>query len=157
MIVLALWKVWKENMSAIQPLCHLIGIKPEQLLKHEYFLLEAELFLRAHKELKEFFRDEHKEYFRILKFTIEMENNMLDKSFARLITKDILASKEYDLDGIAYYADTPQDVILEVIDGRNERPTATFLCRIIELHRSVRRDLYDKIMKKIAHQYLTVV
>ena len=54
------------------------------------------------------------------------------------------------------YSDTPEDVIQEVIDGRNIRPSAIFLWKIIELHRSVRRDLYDAIIKKIVNHYLAV-
>ncbi|MBA3660150.1 MAG: hypothetical protein H0W64_00300 [Gammaproteobacteria bacterium] len=79
---------------------------------------------------------------------------MLENDFARLITNDILSTEEYNLKGIARYSDTPEDVIQEVIDGRNIRPSATFLWRIIELHRSVRRELYDAIIRKIINSNL---
>ena len=81
---------------------------------------------------------------------------MLENNLVRLITNDVLSTEEQNLNGIAHYSDTPEDVIQEVIDGRNIRPSATFLWKIIELHRSVRRDLYDAIIKKIVNHYLAV-
>ncbi len=78
---------------------------------------------------------------------------MLENDLARLITKDILSLKEYNLSGLAFYADTPEDVIQEVLDGRNIRPSATYLWKIIELHRTIRRDVYDAIIKKIIRHY----
>ena len=81
---------------------------------------------------------------------------MLEANFVRLIIKDILATEEYNLKGIAYYTDTHEDVVQEVIDGRNTNPSATLLRRSIDLHRLVRRDLYHSIVKKIATEYLAV-
>lgn len=140
----------------MEPLCHLMGINRSKLSKEEYLLLEAEIFLHICEGLKEFFREQYKDYFSLMKFTVEKENTMLETNLVRLITNDILSTEEYDLNGIAHYADTPEDILQEVIDGRNIRPSATFLWRIIELHRSIRRELYDAILKKIASQHLTV-
>ena len=141
-------------MSAIEPLCHLIGINCTDLSKEEYSLLEADLFIRICEELKEFFRTQYKSYFQLMKFNLEKENIMLEKNLGSLITNDILSTKEYSISGIANYSDTPPDVIQEIIDGRNHRPSAVFLLRIIELHRLIRRDLYDTIIKKVIHQYV---
>ncbi len=144
----------KIIMSAMEPLCHLIGINYRRLPKEEYLLLEAEIFICICEGLKEFFREKYKGYFHLMKFNLEKENAMLENDFARLITNDILSTEEYNLKGIARYSDTPEDVIQEVIDGRNIRPSATFLWRIIELHRSVRRELYDAIIRKIINSNL---
>ena len=141
-------------MSAIEPLYRLLGINPSKLDRNEIILLEAELFSRVCEELKEFFRKQHRDYFYLMKFTNDMENHMLESNFIRLIIKDILASKEYTSAGIANYTDTPEDVIQEVIDGRNTNPSAKLLRRIIELHRSVRSALYEAIIRKIADGYL---
>lgn len=141
-------------MSATESMCRLIGINCKKLSKEEYLLLEAEIFIRICEELREFFREQQKGYFCLMKFNLEKENVMLENDLARLITKDILSSEEYNLSGIASYSDTPTDVVQEVIDGRNIRPSATFLWKIIELHRSVRRDLYDAIRKKIINHHL---
>lgn len=80
---------------------------------------------------------------------------MLETNFVRLIIKDILATEEYDTQGVARYAYTHEDVIQEVIDGRNLNPSAMLLRRSIDLHRTVRRELYHSIMKKIAAEYLS--
>jgi hypothetical protein len=40
--------------------------------------------------------------------------------------------------------------------GRNVRPSAIFLRKLIDLHRSVRRELYQKIIKKVTENYLAV-
>lgn len=144
-------------MPATEPLCHLIGINRSKLSKIEYLLLEAEIYIRICEGLREYFRKQYKDYFYVMKFTIEMENTMLETNLVRLITHDILTTEEYNLNGIACYSDTPEDVIQEVIDGRNVRPSANFLWKLIELHQSVRRDLYDAIIKKIITQELAPV
>jgi hypothetical protein len=141
-------------MSAMEPLYRLLGISTYRLSKEEIYILEAELLTLICNELKEFFRERYKNYFRILKYTLEMENAMLEADFVCLIIKDILSSEEYSLEGIAQYADTHTDIIQEIYTGSNANPSAKLLRRIIELHHSVRRDLYNMIMKKVAIQYL---
>ena len=142
-------------MSAIEPLSRLIGIKAGVLTKEESLLLEAELFVRICEELMEVFREQHKDYFRLMYITIDKETSMLEDKFAQLIIKDILSTNEYNSQGIAFYTNTYEDVILEVIAGRNSSPSAAFLRRLIDLHRSVRKDLYNIIIKKIIMQYLS--
>ncbi|HSW68641.1 MAG TPA: hypothetical protein VLI69_00605 [Gammaproteobacteria bacterium] len=141
-------------MSATEPLCRLIGIDFKKLPREEYLLLEAEIFSRICEGLMEFFMEQQKSYFYRVNFNFEKENVMLENDLARSITKDILSSEEYDLTGLAFYADTPEDVVQEVADGRNIRPSATYLWKIIEIHRTIRRDLYDVIIKKIVRHYL---
>ena len=143
-------------MSAMEPLCHLMGIDRNKLSKKEYILLEAEIFICLCEKLKEFFREQYKDYFHLMKFTLEKENTMIETNFVRLIINDILSTEEYNQCGIAHYTDTPEDIVQEVLDGRNLRPSAIFLWKIIELHRSVRRDLYNSIVKKILNQYLSM-
>ena len=79
---------------------------------------------------------------------------MLEENFIRLVLNDILSTNEYTLEGIANYVDTHEDVIHEVISGRNSNPSAMLLRRAIELHRLVRNELYSAFMKKIAEKYL---
>lgn len=136
-------------MPAMEPLYNLIGISTYKLSKKETFILEAELFTRLCEELKEIFRKQHEDYFRLMKFTTEKENTMLEINFIRLMMRDILSSKEYTLEGIARYTDTHEDIVQEIFSGRNTSPSAKLLQRTIELHRSIRRDLYNAIIKKI--------
>lgn len=142
-------------MPAAKPLCHLIGIHPDTLTKEENVLLEIELFTRICEELRELERQQHKEYFQLMKFTLEQENTMLETRFTRSIIQDILSTNEYNLKGIAYYTDTHEDVIQEVYMGQNTSPSASLLRKVIELHRTVRHDLYAHITKKIISKYLT--
>ena len=136
-------------MPVPEPLSYLIGVTLDKLSKEEKLLLEAELFIRICRELKGFFKNQYHEYFRLINLTEEKENAMLEAKFVCLLINDILFTKEYDLQGIARYTGTCEDVVEEVVMERNVNPSATFLQKIIELHRSVRRDLYNTIIKKI--------
>ena len=49
---------------------------------------------------------------------------------------------------------TPPDIIQELVCGLNTKPSATCLRKVIELHRGVRKDLYQVIGNKIAAEYL---
>lgn len=141
-------------MAAIIPLFQLMSINIAKLSKQELIILEAELFIRIWEELRETLRKQHKDYFCLIKLTKERESFMLETSFVTSIIKDILASQEYTLQGIAEYTDFHEDILIDVISGRNIFPSSIFLKRVIELHRSVRPDLYKKIMEKIIADYL---
>ena len=143
-------------MPAMEPLCHLVGINSKRFSKEENSLLEAELFIRICDELKETFRQQYNNFFHLMKFTVTKENEMLEKNFIRLILNDILSTKEYTLQGIAKYTDIHEDIIQELASGLNTKPLATCLRKVIELHRSVRRELYQAIGKKIAAEYVAV-
>jgi hypothetical protein len=136
-------------MPAIEPLCRLVGVCPDYLSREENIILEVELFARVCEELKESFKLKYRDYFQILKSHIEMEN-VMEENFVRCVINDILSTEEYTLDGIACYTQTPEEVVYELATGANTRPSAVLLRKIIELHRSVRRDLYDAMMKKIS-------
>lgn len=141
-------------MSAIEPLCCLIGIDKRKLSKKESILIEADLFSRICDELKEVFRQQYKTYFCLMRFTLEMENTMLEEIFISSIIRDILSTGEYTLQGIARYTDTHEDVIQELASGINKQPLAILFRKIIELHRSVRFEIYNAIAKKIVLEYL---
>ena len=78
---------------------------------------------------------------------------MLEKKFIRLIIMEILETADYNITGIALYTDTVREIIEEVFIGRNTNPPAIFLRKLIELHRSVRSDLYQSIIKKIMERF----
>lgn len=143
-------------MPAVQAFSHLLGMNNHALSHEEQRMLEAELFTRVCEELKENLREQYTNYFCLMNFTVEMENAMLEENFLRLIIKEILLTEEYTLAGIAYYTCTHEDVVHEIIAGRNTSPSATFFRRVIELHRSVRQDIYQGIAKKIKEEYLAV-
>jgi hypothetical protein len=137
-------------MSATEFLCQIVGVKPHQLSREENIILEADLFARVCEELKEFFKAHYRGYFRLMRCNAEMENAVMESEYVRCVINDILSTEEYTLSGIACYTQTPEEVVDEVAMGLNTSPSAIFLRKIIELHRSIRRDLYHKILKKIA-------
>jgi len=136
-------------MPAVRSFCDLLGIEEKRLSKEEQLILEAELFARIYEEIKEIIKEDNREYYRLLKLNSEKEKSMIDVNFIRCIINDILSTEEYTLPGIAYYTDTPEEVIFEVASGRITSPTF-FLCqKIIDLHRAVRPQLYSSIVSKI--------
>src|ERR1700730_8274210 len=118
-------------MSAIEPLCRLFGINPDDLSKEDLIVLEFDLLLRLCHELKEHFRKQSKNYFFA---NDEKENTMLEAHLLYLIVQDILATGEYNAEGIARYTDSHEDVIREVYGGRNLDPSARLFRKTIELH-----------------------
>ncbi len=140
-------------MPALVPLCQMLGINFKELSRNENLILEAKLFTHICEELKEIIRAHYKDYFELMKFNEDKENMMIEAEFLRCVINDILSTEEYSLLGIAQYTDTPEDVVQEVITGNNSNPSFAFSRRIIELHCSVRPDVYQGIMKKIKEKY----
>lgn len=141
-------------MAITEPLCLLLGITPSKFTKTENILIEIDLFTRLCKRLKEVFTEQYRNYFDTMKFTKEMENIMLDSSFIRLIINDILATGEYTIEGIAYYTNTHEDVLHELVTGLNTEPSASCLRNTMELHRIVRSELYKELGRKIALEFI---
>lgn len=84
-----------------------------------------------------------------MRFNNLMENTVMETDYIRCIINDILSTEEYSLAGIAYYTNKPEDVIFEIATGKNTDPSSSLLRKIIELHRSVRPNLYQEMVKKI--------
>ncbi len=137
-------------MSTFEPLYNIIGAPLERLSKLEKYLLEAEILFQICKELQEIYHSQNKDYFNLLKFNPDKENTMIEDSFIRCVIKDILVSEEYSLEGIAYHTHIPEDVICDVVVGKNTTPSLQVSQKLIELHRTIRPDIYQEIIKKIA-------
>lgn len=142
-------------MSMVQPLFQLLDINLDQFIKNELIFLEAELYTRICREIMEIIKEQNKDYFQIMKFN--KEQIMLETKFIRCIINDILSSEEYNLSGIALYADTPEDVIFDLASGYNANPTFLVSRKIIELHRMVRPNLYLEIADKIKRELLNIL
>ncbi len=140
-------------MPAKEPLTQLLGIHSSSLSLQERIFLEADLFLHICQELKVIFTNQYKTYFKLIKSNVDAEHTMLDADFTRLIIKDILLTDEYTLDGIAHYANTHKDVVVDIALGHNSCPSVTFVQKVIALHRSVRPELYRSISKKFMVEY----
>lgn len=131
----------------MEPLCQIIGFNPIRLSKEELMLLEASFLMEICNELREQFKTQYSFY--LIKYDSEMENFMVDHMLIRCIIKEILLTGEYNVPGIAYYTQIPEDVIYDAAVGANINPSITFFTKIIELHKSIKPDLYRKIFKKI--------
>ena len=136
-------------MAALELLCHLMGIDPNQFSKEENLILEAELYTRIFSELWESFRSQYQDYFQLFKFNVEMEAMMMEINFIRCLINDILKSEAYTLSGIAYYTQTPEEVIQDLIIGHKVSHVITFTRKLIELHKTIKPDIYQKVIKKI--------
>ena len=73
----------------------------------------------------------------------------METNFLRHVIHDILSTEEYSLSGLAYYTRTPEDVLYDIATGKNTDPSASILRKIIELHRTIRPELYRVIIQKI--------
>lgn len=140
-------------MAAVGFLSDGFAINLRKIHKREVVFLEAEIFRRICEYLKASFREKYKIYFKLLNFTVEMENNMLEASFIKFLIKDILLTDEYSIEGIAYYTQTPLDVICDLLSGQNTAPSLRLSEKIIDLHRSVRKKFYQEMMKKIIDDF----
>jgi hypothetical protein len=140
-------------MSAMEPFSSLLGNIPSQLSKEENMLLEAVFFTRICRELKDVFKEESKEYFRLMKFNKIKENRMIERNLVRCMIKDIISTEAYSTSGIAYYTHTPIEVINDVASGTNISPSLTVARKVMELHQNVRPQLYKMILKKVIREY----
>jgi len=140
-------------MSAIEPLYRLFGIEHD-VTKDKGQILEADFIIQLYKGLNENFRSQYKNYFRLMKFNQEMENAMLESNFMQNIINDVVSTGEYTLEGIAHYTNIPEEVVREIATGKNTNPSFQSSRRIIELHRTVRLNLYKEIVKNVLSNYL---
>ncbi len=74
---------------------------------------------------------------------------MLDAYFVRCVINDILTTEEYSLAGIVNYTQATEEVIYDLATGKNLSPSLELSQKIIELHRTVRKEIYDKLLKKL--------
>lgn len=70
------------------------------------------------------------------------------------VIRDILSTEEYSLSGIASHTHIPEEVLSDIVSGMNPNPTFELSRKLFELHMTVRRDLYDKIVRKIISEYI---
>src|SRR5262245_61947891 len=106
-------------MPATELLCHIIGVKSQHLTKEENILLEAELFYCLCHELKKIIKADFKNYIRLIRVDSEKEDAMIEANFMRCIINDILSTEAYTLSGIAFYTQTPEDIIYDLASGYN--------------------------------------
>lgn len=141
-------------MPSIQPISFILEIKLNNISKNEFIVFEAELFAQLCNKLQDYLTEDNKKFLYLIGVKKEMANMILESNFVQLLIKDILSTEEYTLKGIAYYLNTHEDVIYDIVIGKNSNPSSLILLRCIDLHKSVRPNLYKEISKKIIEDYL---
>lgn len=136
-------------MEVYQLLFNGMKMTIREYLKIDFLILEAQLFFNICVELKDYLKTQYQDYFRLMKFDSEMEDAMIDGQFIQLILNDILSTGEYSITGVATYIHMPEEVIYDLFMGRNTNPFLALSRKIIELHRTVRPQLYQEIIQKI--------
>jgi hypothetical protein len=136
-------------MPALELLCHFIGIDPAKFTKEENLFLEAELYSRVSHEIEKAYQSQYKEYFHLLNLNVEWEDTMMELNFIRSLIGDILQSEAYTLSGIAYYTQTPEEVIEDLFIGYKMSPLIGLPRKLIELHKSIKPEIYQNIIKKM--------
>ena len=139
-------------MPAMELLCQLMGINTRRLSKEENLILEAEVYMRICNEILCAYRSKHKDYFELIKFDRNKENTMMELNFIRCLINDIVESKAYTLSGIAYYTQIPEDVIEDLLLSCHANLLLTLPHKLIELHRSVRPEIYQDVIRKISDE-----
>lgn len=125
----------------------LLGRHFKKISSFEKILLEVKLMEHICIELNFFLSGCH----------VINEENMERETTMRKVIMDILATKEYSIEGIARYTGIHADVLSDVVAGLNSDPTLETSKKIFELHISVRRNLYDVILKKFFSEYMDTV
>ena len=125
-----------------------------KLAPYEKTLLKINLITRIVRELDEIFKSQYRPYQQLFKSFTTYEENMQRTRVMQEVIKDILSTEEYSLAGISIHTHIPEEVLYDVVAGMNADPTLETSMKIFELHISVRRSLYDEIMKKIASEYM---
>jgi hypothetical protein len=133
-------------MAALELLCNFVGVNLKKLSREETFILEAELYNQVAYEIWKTHKTQYKDYFNLLKTQVD---NIMELEIIRCLINDILKSEAYTLSGIAYYTQTPEEVIQDLFCGYRIGPVIMFIRRLIELHKLVRPDVYRNIIKKI--------
>lgn len=133
----------------MEGLFNVVGINLSQLTKNEKFLFESYILVCLHRELFKKFKLDHGKSLDFIKYDATTEDMMLETNFLLYIIKDILATEEYSLIGIANYTRMPEEVIYDLVSGMNKAPSSLLWQKIINLHSLVRRDLYCELIKKI--------
>jgi len=127
----------------------------EHLSQIEKALLEIKLVIHLYHELSNIFKSRYQDYNKLIKSN--QEESMFSAKLVQEILNDIISTREYSLSGIANCTRIPEDVLSDIATGLNTNPTFDLSRKLFELHATVRRDLYDQIMRKIATEYLVSV
>lgn len=140
-------------MATMEYLCCMAGIDPKKLSKEENLLLEAVLICDICDELAQVYQ---------IKFPDNLKKNFQEKdgmithgNVINLIVQDLIKSNDYTITGVAAYSNVPEEVIYDIAIGNNSNPSLEVSRKIIELHKTARAELYQRVMQKVTSTYQT--
>lgn len=139
-------------MATMEYLCCAAGVDPKLLSKEENLLLEAALVSSLCDELAQIYQI--KIPANLSKNFQENKNMMTYGNIINLILQDLIKSNDYTISGVASYSNVPEEVIYDIAIGSNNNPSLEVSRKIIELHKTARHDLYQKVMQKITSNYM---
>lgn len=126
--------------------------KAHQLSPKEQILVESYLYVHLCRELRNFFETEYKSSFQFGESDLEKEDFMFDTDFLNFVIQDILLTEEYSLAGIAIHTHIPLDVIRDLVSGINKAPSSFVWRKLVELHSTIRHELYRELINKIVQR-----
>ena len=140
-------------MATVEYLCCMAGIDPKKLSKEENLLLEVVLICGVCDELVQVYKIKFPDNIR--KNFQEKEGMITHGNVINLIVQDLIKSNDYTITGVASYSNVPEEVIYDIAIGNNNNPSLEVARKIIELHKTARAELYQKVMQKITASYMT--
>ncbi len=146
--------LWRNIMSRADLVSSMLGKNLDRLSSIEKILLEVKLVTHLYHELSDIFKSRYQDYQKLIKSNQGQEESMFGAKFMQEMLNDILSTQEYSLSGVANHTHIPEDVLSDIATGLNPNPTFDLSRKLFELHTTVRRDLYNQIMRKIAAEYL---
>lgn len=78
-----------------------------------------------------------------------LECYTMDTKLIQYLIREILATGNYTLEGIALYTHIPFDVILDAATGRTQHLFVTSWMKIVELYTQVKPDVVRVLLEKI--------
>jgi len=136
-------------MPALEPFYYLIDNSPKgRMSKNEMLLTEVILFLQLEYALNKIINTVCINE-RCTDGINHKENVMIENNFVKNLIEDILSTEEYTLPGMAYHLNVPEEILVDILTGYNQSPSLSLARKIMELHKFVRRDLYEYLVKKI--------
>lgn len=106
--------------------------------------------------LQKFFSNLYQKHFQFnLEKNIEltMECYSMDRKIVETLLKEIVATGEYTLEGIATYTQIPLDIIVDAACGISNQLSVTPWTRIVDLYMQVKPDIskifHEKLIEKL--------
>ncbi len=112
-------------------------------IQNERKILKALLLSCLHRLFCELFHN------KIQSINSSMECYTMDGKIIQFLIDGIIETKEYTLEGIAYYTKIPFDVIFDAACGNNNQLSITPWARVADLYLQVKPDVVQLLFNKL--------